>query len=115
MTKGLGAWLFGYGFILFVLGAAAYLASPLYPLLLVGGAVAGGLVAALGVLASKGTAWANTAATMLTLVLMMLGLAMAMQYWLQVIKNTPSVPQAAIATLIFVVSAVVLWRLKKKA
>lgn len=115
MTKGLGAWLFGYGFALFAFGAAAYLVNPMYPLLLVGGAVAGGLVAAFGILASKGTAWAKTAATMFTLIVMMLGLAMSMQYWLQVSKNTPSVPEAVIATLIFLASAVVLWRLKKKA
>ncbi len=115
MTKGLAAWMFGYGFILFVLGAAAYLLNPAYPLLLVAGAVGGGIMAALGIACMKGPVWLFTAATMLTLVVMMLGLAMAMQYWLKVIRESAGPAEAVIATLVFAASSVVLWRLKKKA
>jgi len=115
MTKGLGAWLFGYGLVLFLLGAAAYLANPTFPLLLLGGAVAGGLMAAVGVLSTKGIPRIATAAIMITLVVLMLGLAMASQYWLQVGKGAASLPEAVIATLVALASGVVLWRLKKKA
>lgn len=114
MTKGLGAWLLGYGFILFACGAAAYLANPTFQLLLVAGAVTGGLMAALGVVSIQGAKWVPRAASMLTLIFMMAGLALVMQYGLKVIKESTGLVEGIISLVVFFASATALWRLKKE-
>lgn len=104
-----------YGVALFICGVAAYLANPLYPLLLISSAVAGGLMAGFGVIFLKGASpVVKTIATMLTLVFMMFGLALAMNYGLKAIKESTGQKEAAVSTGIFLVSAAALWRLKKE-
>ena len=115
MTKGVGAWLLGYGFILFACGAVAYLVNPTFPLLLAVGAVTGGLMAALGVVSIQGAKWVPRAASMLTLIFMMAGLALVMQYGLKVIKESTGLVEGIISLVVFFASATALWRLKKKA
>ena len=114
MTK--GVWLVMFGVFLFVCGAAAYLLNPNQaPTSLVAGAIGGGIIAMLGVMVMKGsTKWALTAGTMLTIVFMMLGLAMAMQHWLTVYKGGKDVVLPIIDTVLVAGAAVVLWGLKKK-
>lgn len=113
MTK--GAWLMAYGVLLFFCGVAAYLVNPAFPLLLISGALAGGLMAGLGVIFLKGGSWVLTVATMLTLVFMMFGLALAMNYGLKVIKESTGLAETMVSVAIFAVSGLALWALKKKA
>ncbi len=113
MTKGVSLMI--YGVALFICGVAAYLANPLYPLLLISSAVAGGLMAGFGVIFLKGApTMIQTITTMLTLIFMMFGLALAMNYGLKVIKESTSQKETVVSAGIFAASAAALWRLKKK-
>lgn len=116
MTKGLGAWLFGYGVFLFACGAAAFLLNPNQaPTPLVAGAGAGGMAAFLGVLAWNGTKWVPRFSLVMTVIFMMLGLALAMQHWMLVYSGKPEVPAALLSVAVFIGSSVMLWALKTKA
>jgi len=114
MTK--GKWLMGFGVFLFVCGAAAYLSNPAQPPTpLVAGALSGGLMAMLGVLADKGSKWALTSGIMLTIVLLMLSLAMAMQHWLLVFQGGRDLLTPLLDTALLLAASAALWGLKRKA
>ncbi|RYD37193.1 MAG: hypothetical protein EOP87_04025 [Verrucomicrobiaceae bacterium] len=114
MTK--GKWLMGFGVFLFVCGAAAYLSNPAQPPTpLVAGALSGGLMAMLGVLADKGSKWALTSGIMLTIVLLMLALAMAMQHWLLVFQGGRDLLTPLLDTALLLAASAALWGLKRKA
>ncbi|WAC18700.1 hypothetical protein OVA24_15835 [Luteolibacter sp. SL250] len=116
MTK--GKWLVGFGVFLFVCGAAAYLANPTQaPTPLLAGAVGGGLIAMLGVMASRGRpVWAITAATMLVIVFMMLALAMTMQHGLLYYRGeSTDLISPVLDALVAVAAGITLRMVKKNA
>lgn len=111
-----GKWLVLFGMLVFGCAVISFQVNPGQgPIVLLAGALGGGVTAMFGFLLMNGANWAQRAGLIMAVICLMLSLAMSLQHWILVWNGGKDLVTPILDTVIAIGAGITLWVLKKNA